>query len=154
EAQDPGWLGGPKAPGEGGAERDGDLAEDGAGEAPPDALLPALHSLGDLDLPGDHREERTLLALVHGVLAWTEVNVGRGLGHPLALGVREAGEQWNRGDVLGGQHGPETLPQRGRGAGPDELRTQRLQPEVSLFTVRPPDAHRSLRLVARPCRDQ
>jgi hypothetical protein len=42
---------------------------------------------------------------VHRVLAGAQVDIGGGLGEPLAVGVNEAGEQLDRGDVVGGQHG-------------------------------------------------
>ena len=105
EAHDSRGLGSAEAPGKRCPEGDGYLAEDGARKPPPDVLLPALHPLGDLNLPGNHREERPLLALVHRVLAGAQMDIGGGLRDPLAVGVNEAGEQRDRGDVVGRQHG-------------------------------------------------
>ena len=56
-------------------------------------------------LPGEHGEERPLLALVHGVFAGAQMEVGGSLREPLAVGVNEACEERDRGDVIGGQHG-------------------------------------------------
>ena len=73
EAQDSCGLGGAEVP-ETLPRGDGHLRRRWCPEAATRWSSPALHPLGDLDLPGDHREERPLLTLVHRVFAgrrWT-----------------------------------------------------------------------------------
>ena len=70
-------LGSAEADGEDRAEGDGHLAEDLAGMADADRPGDAVDMLDRLDLAGEHREQRALAALVGGVLAGSELDVGR-----------------------------------------------------------------------------
>ena len=85
-------LGGAEADREDGAEHDRHLAEDVAGVALADDALDPVDELDRLDPPVEHGEERALAALVRGVLAGRERDVGRRAREPLALGVGEPGE--------------------------------------------------------------
>ena len=62
------------------------------------------NSLDDLDLAGEHGEERALSALVDGEFSGAEVQVGGGAGQPLDFGRRQVGEQRNRRYVGSRQH--------------------------------------------------
>jgi hypothetical protein len=70
-------LGSAEADGEHRAESDRHLAEDLAGMADADRPGDAVDMLDRLDLAGEHREQRALAALVGGVLAGSELDVGR-----------------------------------------------------------------------------
>src|SRR5262249_37115105 len=86
----------------------------------------ALHLLGDLDLPGDHSEERAILALVNGVLPCAEMNVSGGLGDALEILRLEPGEQGDGPNLVDAQHGvvnPRSPPDGCPRVPPSALRT-------------------------------
>lgn len=102
-----------KAPEEHAAEHDRDLAEDLARAAPADRALHAVDQLGDLDLPGEHHEERALLARVDRVLSGVEMDVRGVLRDACKLGGRQPQEERNRPDLLDHQHGSTLAPAPG-----------------------------------------
>jgi hypothetical protein len=97
-------LGGPVAALERGAEGDGHLAEDLAGRARADDALDAVDQLGDLDAPREHDEQRTFVALVHGVFARRQAQIGSRLGQARQFLGRHRGQEGNVLEVLNGDH--------------------------------------------------
>jgi hypothetical protein len=95
---------GAEADREDGAERDRHLAEDVAGLPVADDLRDPVEVLDRLDLSGEQAEERPLAALVGGVLARLEPDVGGSAGEPLALRERELREDRDPRDLVGGHH--------------------------------------------------
>ena len=69
-----------------------------------DGALDAVDELDDLDATLEQAEERALVALVRGVLARREADVGCGAGEPLALRRVEPREDRDPGDLLGRHH--------------------------------------------------
>jgi hypothetical protein len=87
------------------AEHDRDLAEDVPGTALADDALDPVDDLDRLDAALEDREQRALGALVRGVLARRERDVGRCPREPLALLRAEAGEDRDGGDLPRRHHG-------------------------------------------------
>ena len=101
--------------------RDGSAARKPAGNTVPSAIgtspkispgsrdaddaLDPVDDLDRLDAPLEHGEQRALVALVGGVLARQQRDVGGGAGQLLALGVAELREQCDLGDLVGRHHG-------------------------------------------------
>jgi len=69
-------LGSAEADGEHGSQSDRHLAEDVAAMADADRPSDAVDMLDRLDLAGEHCEQRALTALVGGVLAGSQFDVG------------------------------------------------------------------------------
>ena len=86
----------PEPGGVGHPERDRDLAEDVTGLPLADHALDAVDELDHLDPPLEHAEQRPLVALVHGVLAGAERDVGRDTTEPLAVGRSRPANSANR----------------------------------------------------------
>ena len=104
QAQDARGLGRTEADGEDGAERDRHLAEDVPGIADTDHARDALGVLDGLDPALEHREQGPLAALVRGVLAGHETDVGRGARDHGALGLVEGREERDAGDLVVRDH--------------------------------------------------
>ncbi len=71
-----------------GAQGNGHLAKNGAGEAPAEPAFDPVDGLDHLDLAAEDSEERALSPLRDGELSLTEVEVGGGPGQPLQLRSR------------------------------------------------------------------
>ena len=87
------------------AEDDGDLAEDIARVALADDPVDALDRLDRLDAALEDGEERPPVALVCGVLAGDEGDVGRGPGQLVQMVGAQLGEQRDLRDLLRCDHG-------------------------------------------------
>ena len=74
------------------------------GRALADDALDPVDKLDRLDAALEHGEERALVALVRGVLARHEADVGRRAGKPLALGSAESREDRDSGDLVRRHH--------------------------------------------------
>jgi len=85
------------------------LAEDRARDAPAEPALDPVERLDDLDLAGEHDEERALATFVNGEFSRTEVEVGGGPGEALQIDCRKRRKQGDRRDVVNRQHGVRRL---------------------------------------------
>ena len=85
-------------------ERDRHLPEDVTGPPLADHALDAVDEPDHLDPTLEHAEQRPLVALVHGVLAGAERDVGRDATEPLAVGRLEIREHLEPPDLLRGHH--------------------------------------------------
>jgi hypothetical protein len=94
-------------------ERDRHLAEDVAREPLPDDALDPVGEPHRLDPALEHREQRALGALVRGVLARDERDVGRHPRQPLTSGGVERLEQRDLPDLVCGDHARDSTRLRG-----------------------------------------
>jgi hypothetical protein len=104
DTHDPRRLGGAKPNREQRPERDRNLAEDVAGMSLADDAVDAVDDLYCLDPTLEEREQRALLALVGGVFAGPESDVGCRPRQPLARGPTEVAENGNATNVVCGHH--------------------------------------------------
>ncbi len=104
EPHDARRLCGAKPDGEHRTQRDRHFPEDVARASLADDALDPVDELYRLDATLEQGEERALAALVHGVLARHEADVGRCTGKPLTLGSAEGREDRDSSDLLGRHH--------------------------------------------------
>ena len=104
EAKQSRVLGGPEADGEHGPQGDGHLAKDLARLALADDSLHTVDGLDRLDLALEHREQRPPVALVGGVLAGREADVGRSPREARLRGSIELCEDGDPTDLLRSDH--------------------------------------------------
>ena len=93
-------LGGSKPDRKHRPEHDRHLAEDVSRIAVAQHPLDAVDHPDRLDSPFDHREQRALIPLVRGVLAGDQGDICRAAADLLALGLAEACEHLDGGDLL------------------------------------------------------
>jgi hypothetical protein len=74
------------------------------GSRQPSVRSTPVEMLDDLELAGQHRVERPLAALVHGVLAGMEPDVGGGAHQPVDVNVGQAREQRDGANFVRCQH--------------------------------------------------
>ena len=110
----PGRLGCPEAEREGRAERDRYLADQVAGLPAADDPLDPVDQRDRLQLALEHRVQRPLVAGVDHELAGVRPEVGRDPREPVALGLGQALEDRDCGDLVGRQHTRAPLTRCGR----------------------------------------